>query len=287
MGLFSHIENQKRSTGLLARVAELESKNQDENLKIDFYSLSDLLSIKKYAIFSRISDFFVMSDSCGFDLETISYSLSTKDFWNGFNFEDEVCKIFFDEKKNPFLQLFSPKERLNIDSICIFPFDFSGERAYFLVADEDCSNKDFAILKSLVPVSLLESNFENDYFEKGINLCPAQLFIGTSKLSLQNEFNDKDEKISKIMKFTAFKQIYFYLKKLFPSPNACFFDESGEFKIAIFSKEEIKIKILEILINDYLKSFFNKTSLSNMILIKAGTCNDKKGLTDFLTQGKF
>lgn len=284
MGLLTRIENRKGRTGLLARVTALEEKSQGSLSQIDFYSLIESFKLKKCAVFCRIQDFYVMSDSCGFDLQTISSSISTRDFWNGFKLKEQVWNCFSGEQLIPFLQLFSSEEKSQLDFICILPFKLNGEKAYFLATDKKIT-KENSIYKKLSLLSFVKPDFKKDYFDEGLSLSEATFFIATPKLSLQSAFNNYDERVVKIMRFTALKQIYFYLKKLFQKPNACFFDESGEFKIAIFSKEELIEKFLETLINTSLKSFFNNSATSNMLVIKAGICTDAREITDFLTQG--
>lgn len=113
--------------GLLSKAetidfAELNSAKQNSIIKkISFSEFICKNKITSCALFENIDDKYFITNSVGFDANTIISSESTKDFWNGLCSENSVKN--FSKKENtisPLLQFFSFTMSENLESISVF-----------------------------------------------------------------------------------------------------------------------------------------------------------------------
>lgn len=292
MGLLSHIENKKQlSEGLLFRAEHLDLTNNKSEAQdtIDFPAFILSAGIDCFGIYAQDGEFLYLAHCSGFDLVSIKKSLSTKDFWKGLAQGKSGWLDFAGSSLSPLYQLFSSEMRDKITEIHILPFSAAGKSFLFLTtakidtgtfpanALEQYVSKDFAKDRGL------DTNQLTGNIERGLEISNASLFIASAKLSLESAFTDIASPLKEKLKATAFKQLCLLTERFFPAPNCCVPCRNEEFKIAVFSKEELGDKLLEFQLNASTRKFFCNESSDNLLILSAGRSQSTKGTVSFLT----
>lgn len=296
MGLLSRIENlTTEKAGLLARADELKKcagkPQAQESANIDFCAFAGKSGFTHSGIFSLKDDFYYLSETQNLDLTTITKSLSTKDFWDGL-ISDKKGRIFFEgESLNPFFQLFSTEIKDKIKNISIFPFSHENSTCYFFALnfqeELNLSETEFAenLRKILESKPLQNQNLPGETkLCEGFDVSNASLFIISAKLSLEEAFKNFSSPFKELLKQTALKQLFEYLKTLFSFPNCCALGQDEEIKAVIFSKEEIDEKFLQFQLNISTKKFFLNSNMQNLLVLCAGICKTPHGTLTFLSR---
>lgn len=296
MGLLSHIETlTTEKAGLLARADELKKcagkPQAQESENIGFCAFAGTNGFTHSGIFSLKDDFYYLSETQNLDLTTITKSLSTKDFWDGLITDKKNWNFFEGENLNPFFQLFSTEIKDKIKKISIFPFSHENSDCYFFALnfqeELNLSVSEFAesLSKILENKSLQNKSLPGETkLCEGFDISNASLFIISAKLSLEEAFENFSSPFKELLKQTALKQLFEYLKTLFSFPNCCALGQDEEIKAVIFSKEEIDEKFLQFQLNISTKKFFMNSNMQNLLAICAGICKTPHGTLTFLAQ---
>ena len=294
MGLLSHIQNLKgHNTGLLARAESLALSQKEKSSENDFLPFADFAEKKGFAvcgIFSQAEDFFYLKKSHNLDLVCIADSVSTKDFWDGL-IQDESSWILFEgDRLTSLYQLFSEKIKNEIKSLAVFPFTAENTQNYFFVINPAGSIKESGTeeLKTELTKTLSDTTSAQKVkkinLEAGFAISPAHLFIISAKLSLESIFSGVPENLKDSVKKSAMEIIYSRSQRLFSEPNACICGRDEEIKCVIFAREEIDEKLLQHQINVSTQDLFCNEQTSNLLVLYAGGCQNKKGAQAFLLQ---
>ena len=299
MGLLSRIENlSTEKKGLLARASQLKTSGdglscKNEESELDFLAFAEKNGFSCSGVLSPHEDFYYLSDTQNLDLETILYSLSTKDFWSGLVNDEKDWNFFEGEKLNPFFQFFSDGLKERIENISVLPVMVSGAVHYFFTVNTPDKDKfsDPLLKEQLEKILKRESNsttscgfLDKEKITEGFSFSSASLFIISAKLSLEDALRDFASPFKELLKKTAIKQLYAYMKRLFSFPNCCVFGRDEEFKAVIFSKDETDEKLLQFQVNLSAKKFFSNQNEQNLLVLSAGICPTLKGTVDFLTR---
>lgn len=285
MGLLSRIESiAQHKTGLLARAEHFESE------KVFFYDWIISQNITQCGIFASQDNFFYLKKSFGLDLGTISNSISTEAFWDGI-IKDNNWNYFNGESLTPLFQLFSDKQKDNINSISILPFCENNKKYFLLIINGE--NKDFdskieqyrSNLINLIKNPSFNFSIQEEILENGFEISKANLFILSLKLCFEDSFAQLDSKFANLLAETSMDEIYFRMSKLFSKPNYSSLGQNNEIKFVMFSKDDIDDKLIQFHINNSLKSFFMQDTSSKILVLPAGICPNKKGTVDFLLKG--
>ncbi|MBC6713713.1 hypothetical protein [Treponema sp. Marseille-Q3903] len=103
--------------GLLTKASLLELEDG-----LSFFELISKHSLKICAVFDKVCDKYFISDSIGFDFDSIISSFSTVDFWNGICPKTEMIYSFSADENSisPFLQFFSFEIKDDITSVSVY-----------------------------------------------------------------------------------------------------------------------------------------------------------------------
>ena len=103
--------------GLLSRASTLDE------IKLPELAFSDFInkhSLKKCALLESESSDYIVTNSIGFDANSILSATSTADFWEGICKEKGHIYNFLGSEKTPLLQLFSFNQKDNISELSVY-----------------------------------------------------------------------------------------------------------------------------------------------------------------------
>lgn len=260
------------------------------------------------------AEFYVMTESTGFNSKTIASSISFRDFWNGKlskAFEWQCFSKDFNEL-SPFLPLFDDQTSMDMASLYFLPFNDKETPMIFVLA-EFSDEEQTALPQSSACASMLKKIVEykrdeqrelaeiDESIEKGLEISSAHFFILSLKNSVEKLMQNVEieRKLSKIdmvdrielkARITAAvtSSAYATIAPLFKSPNCIHVDEtptSGDMKIVLFAKDELDEKLLSFHIVSMLQPLLGEHATKHTLLLSAGICPIKKGAVAFLQNG--
>lgn len=281
MGLYNRISNMLQSDGLLAKAEAYRNKN------IEFFDWCKKNNFTRCGIYQESDGFYHLTDCAGFDLKTISLSVSTKDFWDGL-LKEKKTVVFKDDTLLPLMQFFSEKIKGEVRQITVLPFISGGKQAYFLLLGELDAEKEHGIIFDLTKILSKENAGKTEFdkpVEEGIALYPASLFIISAKLAVEKEFSQFQGNLREDLISTAMKNIFHLLSPLFQAPNILTLGSDFELKAVLFTKDDVEPKLIQYHINKSLGQFFENNPPASVLVLLAGKCFNAKGTKSFLLQG--
>jgi len=259
MGLLNKILNENNAeneTNGLLKKAEHILSDEEKMFRI----LLSKLNVSKAAIFSLDNNIYSINYSTGLQEETISKSVSTKDFWDGLNLAEDS---FFqtDEELNPFYQLFSEKDKDNLSGLYISKLQ-SSDILMIPVYNDNTINNISEIKQSII--SFLYDENETKINNALLHNNKALLLI----LSKPQGFCQDEIEIIKqtVSDFDIFKQ------------------NDDIIKLVLFSQTEIDLELYKIQLTKTLKSLDDNFKCENLNIESAGYCSSLKGIKTFISQ---
>lgn len=296
MGLLEKINSLQNtaSVGLLARASQLSTKSNS------FSDWAAKYSITHAAIFSKVNNFYYISNSLNIDARTITLSVSTADFWSGsidFNDNKIHCYSKSDGTLGRFFQFFREDLRHDVDELYFLPYTYKGNTNILMILkkqEEELTVPQVTeqLLNELAVInSDAAKKDESHYSEVLSNIdesLQANLFILSYKLSLDSLFNGIDisqPEIKDLIIKSITKVLCEKLTILFSAPNCVSNDTNNEFKIVFLTKEEVDDKLLLAHIKSCLSNFLGEKSADSLVLLIAGVTKSEKGAVTFLIKG--
>lgn len=298
MGLMSQISSTSsqgttskftKGTGLLAKAIQANNKS--------FFSFQEWCednNLHHAGIFCPVHGMMLLTHAYGIDSQTIEKSVSSKDFWNG-TLKDNEVHSFTKNDNNfyDFLQFFSFDLRSKVSTINLLKFDEDNSTGYFSVLINFTITEEtpIAINKNILSKIKLVNKYESFDFTKeketidsNINENNYTLYTMNLKSSVATSINSKnlpEENIKKAVFYCIYEQIFFLIKKAFPSPSLVSFKEISNLKIAYCNISNIDLALLQnhinLLLNDLLCNINTKP-----ILIKSCSSNQTNEIISFL-----
>lgn len=131
----------------------LSKANLFENTKPEGLAFSNFIinnNIKQFALFEKINNQFIITNSLGFDYKSIISSESTIDFWNGAVNNSDL---------NTFKQFFSPELSEKIRTVKIFQIS---QDKIFMLCNQELSEKIKSELSNIsIATTFTSENFDS------------------------------------------------------------------------------------------------------------------------------
>jgi len=244
--------------GLLEKSLKLSAQGV-----LSFFDFTQKYSLSYSAILTKKNNSFIITDSYGFDGDTILSSVSTQDFWDGTIAQKNKFYIF-DEPNilRPFMQLLSDNLINKIKLICIYYTDDK----ILLIMDEN-SRPDFANDKLIEDFNLIVNegsktpailNFtkNNDDF--------ISLFRLSAEKSVEAYINKnlKNQEFKDVITQSINDAIYNKLRMHFSRPDYIFRYNKCSFNLVIVSKTQIPYDLIKKHLEQSLKeiiSFYSES----------------------------
>jgi hypothetical protein len=249
-------------------------------------------------------EFYLMTDSYGFNAKTIASAVVKKSFWSG-----KIAKIFdwqcfsstFNETSQ-YEQLLGSDIRSDICSINFLPFLDKNEPHIFIAVETNDEEDTLTLPPAAECVSVLSSiinlkGFEEKAIEKldsniemGLKISNSNLFILSLKNSISSaisgvNFDTENKGLRAAVSQSISEAAHVIIAPLFRKPNSSHVGTNGEIKIALFAEEEQDEQILGYHIARMLETLLGTDATKNVLLLTAGICPNKKGTLDFLLHG--
>mgnify|MGYP007070252378 CR=1 FL=1 len=249
-------------------------------------------------------DFYLMTDSFGFNAQTIANAVVPKSFWDGKiakSFDWQCFSSAFNETE-PYKNLFGEDIRNEISSINFLPFLDKNEPHIFMAIETNDEEDSITLPPAAECIPVLKGTvnlkgFEEKNVEKldasieaGLGISSANLFILSLKNSIARaissvKFDVEHKELQEAVSQSIAEAAHIIIAPLFRKPNASHVGTNGEIKIALFAPEEQDEQILGYHIASNLVELLGEDATKNVLLLTAGICPNKKGTLDFLLHG--
>lgn len=251
--------NQKSNTvGLLKRSMLLTTRN-----RLDFFEFVNKYHFPLCAIFTNTESNLLITDSYGFDSESILKSKSTMDFWKGSLSEYNKWNFFkaSDSTITPFYQFFSFEMQDKIKGLYIYAFEDKNEISkILLVAYPNEIQKDFS-QEIIQDFGILTPEVSEEKQQISI---PENNSLYTYKLIIEEAVNDLLSNINNNNEISIFskaitREIYYSLITAFGNKSLV---ELGDnyIKLNFISEEQLPAALYEAHIKNNLKNKLAKAS---------------------------
>lgn len=263
--------------GLLSKTISLANSN-----KIDFKQFTKKYNISLCAVFSKINNDYIITDSIGFDGISIISSISTSDFWEG-TIKNKIDWLFYktNEEMLPFYQLFSFNQKDKITGIVIKRL----EDKILMV----CSTNSFIfeptpeLSQDLLNISFLYNNkinIENITKQKDEEIYKFELDF-SSAVNFHIQKNLRNTEYAGTVYDSISKEIVSFLEKSFPKPNIVSKISNSKIHIGNISNISIPFNLLQNHLIGELYSILDEES-KLISFTNQGKSNSYKDLVDFL-----
>lgn len=268
--------------GLLARSLSLTQENNHNVESISFIQFTKKYNISLCAVFSKIDNNYIITNSIGFDGISIISSISTTDFWNGtIKNSNEWQSFTTNSEMIPFYQLFSFNFKDKINSIYIHRF---GDKIFMACSAENFSFiPNNAITNDLSNISFKTENSNSDYsinLEKNENIYKYQLDVKNA-IEFHIQKNLRLLEYKNTIQETISNEIVNFLKRSFSSPHLISSNEYGIFNIAYISETEVPEQLIKTHLIKELGSILDDES-KLIAFTNLGKSNSYKDVIDFL-----
>lgn len=293
----------ERKGGLLRRAQEMLSEMTPK-----FTVWAKRNGFKRCGIFEPVStsagEFYVMTESFGFNAKTIANAVARKEFWDGKiakSFDWQCFSDTFNEVE-PYRCLFGSDIRKDISSIAFLPFNDKENPCIFMAAEIEDEEESLerpsaseccSVLKNILNVKgnqpgLVEKLEAN--IDAGLEISSANLFIlslqtaishAISDMNFPSEVKEVHDAVSKSIADAA----HVVIEPLFRKPNCSNVGTNGEIKVVMFAKDEQDEQIIAYHVASTLTSLLGADAMKTVLLLTAGICPNKKGTLAFLLHG--
>lgn len=233
----------------------------------------------KFAVFTKQTNFYFITNSLGFDGLSILSSYSTADFWDGLIPGKNTVVNFSgsDGSLNKMLQFFSFSMKDKVNEVSVYKTDDK----IILLCNEKISNNfihDISLLDETI--TSFDQTRINAEITTGCNVYKYALSYIDAVTSLVNEKANTSE-YTDLFKNALLKEISNRLTNYFYSPNCTITTSNNVNNIVLFSKENINDDLLlhhlKLCLQDVVENYSNLISLE--FLGQAQTFNE---IQDFL-----
>lgn len=271
--------------GLLSKTLSLaneSSNNITKANKISFSRFTEKYNISFCAVFSKINNNYVITDSLGFDGISIISSISSVDFWNGtLKDKNSWLSLTTSSEMVPFYQLFSFNQKDKINSIYIHGF----EDKIFMVCSSDKSSfiPNDVIAKDLINLSFdKEPETETISFDLSKNESVFKYEIDfKNAIDFHIQKNLRKLEYKTIISDVIHKEINLFMKRSFTVPSLVHNKNHGTFNLAIISENEIPENLLKTHLIKELENILDEES-KLVSINNLGKSNSYKDVMDFL-----
>ena len=194
--------------GLLSRTLSLSQEKKVSEKTISFIQFTKKFNISLCAVFSKIDNNYLITNSVGFDGISIISSISTNDFWDGtINNPNKWYSFTTNSEMVPFFQLFSFNQKDKIKGIYICRFE---DKVFMVCSTESISFiPNDSIIKELSFI-----NFDNKEDKKEISINLEKSFsypnlISTNSFGIFNiAFVSESQLSEKLLQTHLIKELY-------------------------------------------------------------------------------
>lgn len=268
--------------GLLSRTLSLSQEKKVSEKTISFIQFTKKFNISLCALFSKIDNNYLITNSVGFDGISIISSISTNDFWDGtINNPNKWYSFTTNSEMVPFFQLFSFNQKDKIKGIYICRF----EDKVFMVCSTESINfiPNDSIIKELFFINFDTKEDKKEIsinLEKNENIYKFQIDVKNAIEFLVGK-NLRKLEYKNIIQNSILNEIYLFLEKSFSYPNLISTNSFGIFNIAFVSESQLSEKLLQTHLIKELYSILDEES-NLLILANLGKSNSYKDVMDFL-----
>ena len=247
------------------------------------------------AIFQCIENTYVITDAYMLDADTIKKSTATFDFFNGtlLSKANWIFCVSGTKSMEPFFQFFSKKLKDSIRGVTFLKLAstekppvlmlVSLEKENFQVPESSYKFKSQVL--SLIGKKETEPNLQARL--TSMEKTPADLFIISLKLALENEFLQENlpQQTKTILKQTIFHELFTIVNDSFDKHHICAKGENFEIKTAFFSTSEQDVQVLQKMISQKMSSILSEDSCSKILVLAVKNSSNTTEISDFLLNG--